>query len=705
MAVTEDVNPAGTGTASKSTIAADQRRERVRPTWPLYLLFFTVAGLVGATISYAFLTESLTSLGIPDPGFVTTYGLPFFRAVGWMLAALSVGSYMFAAFYISPRVPDNDNRQLLKASLSVDGHLASRTGTVAALGFGLVALLMIPLVLSDVSGTPFVETLQPAAWSVALEQVATARAWGVVAVLALATGLLGFVLRKWAGQPLLLLGSILMILPLGMEGHSASGGDHDYGTNSYLWHLVFLVIWVGGLMALVAHGRRLGPDLDIALRRYSTVALFSIIVMSVSGLVNASIRIEFSDWFTTRYGLIIVAKTVGVILLGVFGWLHRAWTIPRVQANPTDRRPFRQVAIVEVFLMAAVTGIAITMGRTPPPAPRDPNLSPMAIQLGYELSEQPTVWNVWTMWRFDIMFGAIALLLAAGYLYAVWRARRAGRKWDTSRLVWWLLGCATLVLTMSSGIGLNMPAAYSMHMVGHMILSMVVPLFLVFGAPLTLLMTAFEPGPPGRPGIHDWVYAFTHSRLLRILTNPVVNLVQFLFFFYVMYLFIPLYELMISEHAGHMIMNFVFLISGYLYFWEVVGPDEIPHRRSTPTRLAVLFVSMPVHLFLGVYLMQLNVVMGEEFYRSLMLPWNPDLLGDQKDGGGIAWASGSFPLALVFAKLAIDWRNEDKVEMKTYDDKVARGEDDEYEAYNAMLARMNSGDDAETEYYGREVGK
>ena len=68
--------------------------------------------------------------------------------------------------------------------------------------------------------------------------------------------------------------------------------------------------------------------------------------------------------------------------------------------------------------MAAVTGIAITMGRTPPPSPRIPNLSQMATKLGYELSEKPTALNVWSMWRFDLLFGTLALLLAAGYLYA-----------------------------------------------------------------------------------------------------------------------------------------------------------------------------------------------------------------------------------------------------------------------------------------------
>ncbi len=681
------------------------RRGGVRPTWPLYLLVLTVAGLVGGTIAYAFLSESLAALGIPDPGPVTTFGLPFFRAVGWMLAALSVGSYMFAAFYISPRVPADDNSRLIHARLTVDGHLASRTGSVAALSFGIVGLLMISLVLSDVSGTPFVQTLQPDAWAVAIDQVATAQAWLVVAAIALLTGIGGLFSRRWSTQPILLIGSILMIVPLGMEGHAATGGDHDYGTNSYLWHLIFMVVWVGGLMALIAHARRLGPDLHIALRRYSTVALFSIIVLALSGLVATSIRVELGDLLTTRYGLIIVAKMVGILILGGLGWLHRARAIPRVQADPSDHRTFRRVAIVEALVMAAVTGIAITMGRTPPPVPQEVNLSTMAIQLGYDLSREPTFWNVWTMWRFDVMFGSIALLLAAGYLYSVWRIRHSGGQWATSRLVWWLLGCLTLFLTTSSGIGINMPASYSMHMIGHMILSMGVPLFLAFGAPLSMLMTAYAPGPPGQPGIHDWVRAFLDSRLLKVLSNPVINLLQFLFFFYVMYMFIPLYELMISEHAGHLIMNVAFLVSGYLYFWEVVGPDPLPNRKTTPIRLGVLFVSMPVHLFLGIYLMQLNVVMGEEFYRSLMLPWDPDLLADQREGGGIAWASGSFPLAIVFAKLFIDWRREDKVDSDAYDEKVASGDDDEYEAYNAMLAQMTSGEQSGPGYYDEDFRK
>ena len=176
---------------------------------------------------------------------------------------------------------------------------------------------------------------------------------------------------------------------------------------------------------------------------------------------------------------------------------------------------------------------------------------------------------------------------------------------------------------------------------------------------------------------------------MRVVTYSPVSTIQFLVFFYAMYVIEPFYELMISEHAGHVIMNAVFLLSGYFYFWELIGPDHIEGRASAKVRLAWLWVSMPFHLFMGVYLMQLGSVMGEDFYRSLELPWNPDLFKVQKDGGGIAWASGSFPLLIVFGELFMRWWREDKAETAASDRRADESDDEEWRQYNEMLAKYN----------------
>src|SRR5699024_831642 len=172
-------------------------------------------------------------------------------------------------------------------------------------------------------------------------------------------------------------------------------------------------------------------------------------------------------------------------LLVFVGFVHRQLTIPQLKKKP---QLFLRVSIVEVAVMAATAGVAITMGRTPPPPPRDPNLNSMQIVMGYQLSEGPSMGNTVTPFRFDILSGTYVLVLAALYAYALWKLRHRGLSWSAGRTTWWMLGSLGLTVYMSTGFGMYIPATYSMHMLGHMALSMVFPLMMVLGAPLTLIL-------------------------------------------------------------------------------------------------------------------------------------------------------------------------------------------------------------------------
>ena len=654
-----------------------REKRSVQAAWPFYLTSILLAGILAGTLGQLFSGESLAVLGIPDPGWPTTFGLPAVRGAAWMLAALASGSFLFSAFLIPPKQVGKDLNQ---APLTVDGVVASRVGAWASISMMALGLIMIPLVLSDVSGQPLKDVLfSPGAWSTAIDQVKEAKVWLIVAAITAVVAVGGFIARTWWPQVALFLGSVLAIMPLALTGHSASGGNHDFGTNSFIWHLVGMLLWVGALMALVAHGRRLGPNMEQAVRRYSTIALVSFIVMLASGVVNALIRIAPEQLTQYHYGWVLLAKFVGIFILGLMGFAHRQKTIPVLSTNP---RAFARLATVEVLFMALITGLAATLGRTPPPPPQVFNITVMQVKMGYDLHEPLTVGNWLTLWRPELLYSAIALLLAVYYLSLVRRVK----SWELSRTLWWLAGCATIVITLSSRLGMHMPASYSAHMTVHMILSMVVPVFMVLGAPLTLIRRAY---PEGEFNPRLWAESFQNSKFLRVVTFPPLSLGQFVFFFYVMYLFPSLYELMISEHAGHVIMNGIFMVSGYFYFWELIGPDEIPGRVSAKARLAWLWVSMPIHLFMGVYLMQLSTVLAEDFYRMLALPWDPDLLADQKAGGGIGWASGSFPLVIVFGVLFRAWLAEDREETREVDRRAEENDDDEWRRYNEMLAQYN----------------
>lgn len=153
-------------------------------------------------------------------------------------------------------------------------------------------------------------------------------------------------------------------------------------------------------------------------------------------------------------------------------------------------------------------------------------------------------------------------------------------------------------------------------------------------------------------------------------------------------------------------MNWVFLLSGTIYYWEMIGGDPKPVNNSVLSRLGWLVFSMPFHLYFGVYLMQLSKVLAEGFYSQLGLPWTVDLMHDQNVGGGIAWASGAFPLVIVFGALFMEWLKEDRRTEREIEERIESDDDEDFAAYNQMLARMNSGEQgAAADYHSREFGK
>ena len=120
----------------------------------------------------------------------------------------------------------------------------------------------------------------------------------------------------------------------------------------------------------------------------------------------------------------------------------------------------------------------------------------------------------------------------------------------------------------------------------------------------------------------------------------------------------------------------------------VIGVDPTPRPIPPLAKLGVVFASLPLHAFFGVVLMGMSTVLGADFYRSLKLDWHTDLLGDQKLGGGIAWAAGEVPLVIVLVALFVQWRRSDQRTATRLDRAAERDDDADLAAYNAMLAEM-----------------
>jgi cytochrome c oxidase assembly factor CtaG/putative copper export protein len=643
-----------------------------------------MAGLLGGGLLLAgVVAAALTSLvgtgavpGLPDAGTLTRVGLPVARALAEAAGALTVGFALFAAFL----APHRKN-----GYVDVAGYAALRSATWAAVVWALAAGLLVPLTVADAVGRPLGDVLDVGVLAEAVPNLDQAEAWLLTAGLAVVVAVGSRLTLSWGWSVVLFAVAVGGLLPLGVNGHSSAGGSHDVATNSLLYHLVAAALWIGGLAALLAHGHRAGGHLPLVTSRFSRLALVCWLVMAASGVINVLVRIPVSSLLGSDYGRLVLGKVGALLVLGVIGYWQRGRSVRAVMERG-DRSSLMRLGVVEMLVMLGTVGLAVGLARTPPPVGEARELSVTEVLLGYDLTGPPTLARLVLEWRFDLIYGVGALVAATLYLLGVRRLRLRGDRWPVGRTVAWLAGCVVVLVATSSGVGRYAPAMFSMHMVSHMLLSMLAPALLVLGGAMTLALRALPVARGAALGPREWLLELVRSPLARVLTHPVVALVLFVGSFYGLY-FSGLFDLALSEHWAHLAMNAHFLLVGYIFYWPVIGIDPAPRRLPPLGRLALVFVSLPFHAFFGIVLMSSQTVIGGDFYRALAqgLTWAPDLLDDQRLGGGLAWASGELPLLVVLVALLVQWARTDERAGRRADRRADTDGDADLAAYNAML--------------------
>ena len=229
---------------------------------------------------------------------------------------------------------------------------------------------------------------------------------------------------------------------------------------------------------------------------------------------------------------------------------------------------------------------------------------------------------------------------------------------------------------------------FSLHMAEHMMLNMFVPVLLVLGAPVTLALRVLPSAAPGTPpGPREWIVRAVHAPFTAFLSSPVTAFVLFVGSLYAVY-FTPLFDTLVRYHWGHEFMAVHFLITGYLFYWGIIGVDPGPRRLPFIGRLALLFAIMPFHAFFGVAMMTMTSVVGGNFYRGLALPWVANLNDDQHLGGAIAWGASEVPLIMVVVALVTQWARQDRRTSTRSDRHADAGYDDDLASYNNMLREL-----------------
>ena len=635
-----------------------------------------VAAAVVSVVLIAWMTGLTNPLLLGDPGPMVRWGLPALKAATNVAMAVAIGGSVFAAFALADK-----SRELGRALNVVAG------ASVAWVLIGSASYLFTYL---SITGSPlsfdqgFTAGLQLFVTQIALGQ---SLALNLAAGAVLAT--LALMVRSLKATFWLAAVGLASIVPLAVSGHAAGSSNHAMAVNSIGMHLVAVVIWVGGLVVVttVARGQIVEQQRTL-LARYSTLALAAFALTAVSGTASALTRITFEQLFSTTYGLLVLGKVAALILLGCLGAAYRLRLLNRL-GQPTGNRVFWNLAAAELALMGLAIGLATALSRTGSPAATDlvQDPSPARVLTGSDLPPELTLGRWFSEWRFDLVWMTVCAVAAGAYIWGVIRLKRRGDSWSIARTLSWLAGLALLFYITNGAINAYQEYLFSVHMIGHMLLSMGVPVLLVPGAPITLLLRAVAKRNDESRGVREWVLWAVHTPFARLVSHPIFAAVNFagsLVLFY----FTPAFSWSVHDHLGHEWMTVHFLITGYLFVQSIIGIDPGPHRIAYPVRLMLLIGTLAFHAFFGLALMDGASLLLPEWYGAMGRLWGSTPIADQHDGGAIAWGIGELPTAVLTIIVSVQWARADQRDSTRLDRASDRSGNQDLEDYNAMLDRL-----------------
>ena len=594
---------------------------------------------------------------------------------------ITIGALLALAFLVL----DKDGK------LSTSGSKIRTIISISAFAWFFSSILNILFTLANILGESVTAVLDPAVLQSFVLQISLGQYLFFQTLIALFVALTSRVLTSSGYTAILLLISLIAISAPVFQSHAASSGSHALAIGSLLIHVIALSFWVGGVIAITLLNQ---DDRKISLPRFSQIALWAAIAVVISGVINASARLNFAAAWSSSYAYVVILKVLITFVLLYFGYKHRNYLAAKPSVN---WRAMTRLISVEAAIMIFVTALGSWLSSNQPPSrdSQEPFNAALAIA-GMEMPDAPNFTRILFEYDPSIFMIGLLVLAVALYIKGVVILTRRGDKWPVGRTISFALGISAIDFATSGGLGVYAHFAFSWHMVAHMVLGMIAPIGIVLGAPITLALRTLPQSRDGQElGVRGLLIKALHSRYARVLTNPVVALAIFDGSLFALY-FTSLFGGMMQSHQGHLFMSIHFILTGILFFHVIVGVDPNPRKVPHIIRIVILFAAMSIHAFFSVALMSASTLIDGGYFESLQRPWSLDLLADQRTGGAIGWAMGEIPILIALVATFIQWMRDDSHEAKRIDRNTARmaalGQPDELAQYNLYLNNLNKKD-------------
>jgi cytochrome c oxidase assembly factor CtaG len=273
----------------------------------------------------------------------------------------------------------------------------------------------------------------------------------------------------------------------------------------------------------------------------------------------------------------------------------------------------------------------------------------------------PTLGEVAGAWTFE-PFVWLGVAVAA-WLY--WRGVRRTRGWSPRRS--WCAGAGLVTLFVASS---GPPAVYDgalfwVHMVQHLMLTLVAAPLLVFGAPVALALRSA--GPRAR-GV---LVRVMHARIVRVAGHPLVAWIAFGAVMWASH-YSALYDGALENELLHGLEHAVYLLAALLFWTPVAGVDPAP-RLTRPLRVAYLLAALPVQSFLGLAVYSADEPLYRH-YATSERTWGPGPLDDQQLAGIAMWIGGDVLLLAWTGVVAAAWLRAEEQEETRVDRRLGRAQ-------------------------------
>lgn len=232
----------------------------------------------------------------------------------------------------------------------------------------------------------------------------------------------------------------------------------------------------------------------------------------------------------------------------------------------------------------------------------------------------------------------LGLVVLAGLVHLALSAyARTRQGWPVGRVLVFSAGMVVLGWALSPNFDARADHDFSFHAAQHLLISMVAPVLLVLGLPVTLLLRALGHTAAVR------LVALLRSGPFRVLSSVWTALLLNSGGLVVLY-FTPLYELSTRSGVVHTLVHVHLVLSGFLFAWAVLSLEAAPHRPRVRTRLLALGVSIAVH-----------AAVSQLLYAGLLVQvWEPTV--ERQAGGALMYFGGDVAVLLLAAALLVTAR-------------------------------------------------